>query len=192
MSDDFQWVSASGVGKLSYLCGYCGHKVGPSHGYQAGTPVGRKALILICPTCTNPTYFDGDRKQHPCVRLGNEVGGITEKGVASLYNEARDCTSVGAYTAAVLLCRKLLMNIAVQHGADEGKNFVSYIDYLESAGYVPPNGKPWVDVIRKKGNEATHEIALMAEKDGKQILHFVEMLLRFIYEFPSMLEDENT
>lgn len=80
------------------------------------------------------------------------------------------------------------MNIAVQHGAQSGQSFVSYVDYLEKNGYVPPNGKEWVDLIRQKGNEATHEIELMTQADAAQILHFVEMLLRFIYEFPSMLE----
>jgi hypothetical protein len=53
--------------------------------------------------------------------------------------------------------------------------------------YVPPNGKQWVDHIRKKGNEATHEIALMSEADAKELLVFLEMLLRFIYELPNMI-----
>jgi hypothetical protein len=32
----------------------------------------------------------------------------------------------------------------------------------------------------------------MTEKDANQILHFVEMLLKFIYEFPSMIEPDET
>ena len=42
-------------------------------------------------------------------------------------------------------------------------------------------------VIVKKGNEATHEIAVMGEQDAKELISFIEMLLRFIYEFPSMV-----
>ena len=42
-------------------------------------------------------------------------------------------------------------------------------------------------MTRKKGNEATHEIAIMNQPDAKELLSFVEMLLRFIYEFPSMI-----
>lgn len=52
------------------------------------------------------------------------------------------------------------MNIAVSQGADEGLRFVEYVEYLANSGFVPPNGRGWVDHIRKKGNEATHEIAL--------------------------------
>ena len=188
---EYKWGNASSIKSVKFICGYCGHKVGPNLGYEASTTAPRHSgKILICPNCTCPSFFTATDGQYPSVRLGNDVGGISDEGVLNLYNEARDCTSVGAYTAAVLLCRKLLMNIAVQHGAKEGKNFVSYVDFLEQSGYVPPNGKAWVDVIRKRGNEATHEIAIMVEKDAKKILHFVEMLLRFIYEFPSMLKDE--
>ncbi len=53
------------------------------------------------------------------------------------------------------------MNIAVEQGAKEGLRFIEYVNYLSDEGYTPPNGKHWVDHIRKKGNEATHEIAIM-------------------------------
>lgn len=81
----------------------------------------------------------------------------------------------------------MLMNIAVHQGAEEGLKFIQYVDYLADKGFVPPNGKHWVDHIRKKGNEATHEIAIMSEQDAKDLISFIEMLLRFIYEFPSMV-----
>lgn len=76
------------------------------------------------------------------------------------------------------------MNIAVSLGAKAGEPFVSYVEYLASAGYVPPNGKAWVDHIRKKGNDATHEIVIMQQQDAQDLLLFSEMLLKFIYEFP--------
>jgi Domain of unknown function (DUF4145) len=79
------------------------------------------------------------------------------------------------------------MNIAVAQGASEGLRFIEYVEYLANAGYVPPNGKPWVDHIRKKGNEATHEIALMQQADARELLGFLEMLLKFVYEFPGRI-----
>lgn len=81
----------------------------------------------------------------------------------------------------------MLMYIAVEQGAREGLRFIEYVNYLSDEGYTPPNGRHWVDHIRKKGNEATHEIAVMQENDAKELLAFTEMLLRFIYEFPSMV-----
>lgn len=79
------------------------------------------------------------------------------------------------------------MHIAVEQGATEGLSFVQYIDYLSGQGFVPPNGKHWVDHIRKKGNEANHEIVLMNPQDGKELILFIEMLLKFIYEFPNLV-----
>lgn len=83
------------------------------------------------------------------------------------------------------------MNIAVAQGAEEGKSFISYVDYLASQGYVPPNGRGWVDHIRKKGNEANHEIVLMKKEDAEELILFTEMLLKFIYEFPMKIPSSN-
>jgi len=40
-----------------------------------------------------------------------------------------------------MLCRKLLMNLAVQQGALENQSFQSYVEYLDKHRFVPPNGK---------------------------------------------------
>jgi hypothetical protein len=61
------------------------------------------------------------------------------------------------------------------------------VDYLANAGYVPPNGKGWVDHIRKKGNEANHEIVVMSKQDAEEVVTFTSMLLKFVYELPGML-----
>lgn len=79
------------------------------------------------------------------------------------------------------------MNIAVAEGAEANKSFVHYVEYLSEKNFIPPNGKGWVDYIRKRGNEANHEIALMSETDASALVGFVEMLLRFIYEMPSLV-----
>jgi hypothetical protein len=77
------------------------------------------------------------------------------------------------------------MNIAVAQGAKSGESFLFYVDHLANAGYVPLNGKVWVDHIRRKGNEATHEIQLMTSVDADELISFSEMLLKFIFEFPA-------
>lgn len=77
------------------------------------------------------------------------------------------------------------MHVAVDQKAKPGMNFLDYVEYLASNGFVPPNGKGWVDHIRKKGNEANHEILLMSQEDAKDLVSFAEMLLKFVYEFPN-------
>lgn len=173
----------------AFTCGYCGKGVGAEKGYlrthASGMP---QDVIAICPMCLHPTYFEAVYqgqavRQVPGLAYGADVDHLPA-GVKELYTEARNCYSVAAYTSVVLACRKLLMHIGVEQGAGEGESFVSYVDHLAAKGFVPPNGKAWVDVIRQKGNEANHEIQLMAAGDASLLLSFLEMLLKFIYEFP--------
>lgn len=107
--------------------------------------------------------------------------------IDELYEEIRKATSVESYTAVVLACRKLLMHIAVEKGATAGSNFIEYVDYLVDSHYAPPGSKPWVDKIRQGGNEASHEIKIMSHGEAADLINFVEMLLKFIYEFPNKI-----
>lgn len=176
------WISVALIGSKQFRCGHCGFNVANDKGFFRDG--GYSDRIYICPNCDRPSYFDACAKQYPGVVPGNEVQNLPPE-LEQLYREARNCCSLSAYTAAVLATRKMLMNIAVQQGAVEGLKFIDYVEHLASNGYIPPNGRGWVDHIRKKGNEATHEIDLMAQTDAEELIAFTEMLLKFIYEFPS-------
>ena len=170
-----------------YKCAYCGRDIAASQGYWAvGEHHSLVGTIAICPNCANPTFFQRHMNQIPRPAFGASVQHVSDPKIETIYEEARACTAYGAYTAAVMLCRKLLMNIAVQQGAPNNQSFQAYVNYLDQKGYVPPNGKKWVDEIRQKGNEANHEIHLMTDKDAERIIRFSEMLLRFIYEMPNV------
>jgi hypothetical protein len=185
------WNNIAGVPPRSYVCGYCHRTVGPTQGWQTNQQriVGNQSLALgyvyVCSFCGKPTYFEEDQnKQYPGAPFGDEVASLPGD-VGALYDEARHCMTVNSFTAAVLTCRKLLMHLAVEKGAAAGKSFIEYVEYLAQKGYVPPDGKGWVDHIRKKGNEANHEIKIMLEVDAKDLIGFSEMLLKFVYEFPA-------
>jgi hypothetical protein len=124
--------------------------------------------------------------------FGNSVRDIPEKTVEQLYEEARKTTGSGAYTAAVLCCRKLLMHIAVSKGASPGDTFINYVQYLADKNFIPPDAKDWVNHIRKKGNEANHEITIMSKDDAEELISFCEMLLKVIFEFPAAVKRKVT
>lgn len=169
-----------------YHCNYCDSDVGSDCCLKH---LHSDIFIYICPLCEMPTIFDKEDIQIPAPSVCKKVENLP-KELYALYKEAGDSASVGAYTAAVLTCRKILMNIAVEKDAKEGKKFIEYVEFLADRHYVPPDGKDWVDQIRKKGNEATHEIKLMKHDDAKDLLNFLEMLLRFIFEFPARIPKE--
>lgn len=177
------WKNSVELKSQQFRCGYCGSLIATVTGFLKQDQSGH---IYICPHCDQPTYFDRSGTPTPGVPFGNYVEHLPAE-IESLYAEARRCASVSAYTATVLLCRKLLMNIAVFLKAREGESFISYVEYLATNGYVPPNGQAWVDYIRKKGNEAAHEIVVMKPRDAEKIISFLEMLLKFIFEFPSKI-----
>lgn len=188
------WGNIQQIETRNYICGYCGRDIASNRGITGSYSiddgprrgVSRTAYIYICHRCGGSTFFDHSR-QVPGPLYGRDVDSLPEN-IRLLYSEARNCMSVGASTASVLCCRKLLMNIAVAKGAKEDQKFVQYVEYLTDHGYVPPDGKEWVDHIRKMGNEATHEIAIVDFNKAGELLTFMEMILIFIFEFPAIMK----
>lgn len=178
------WQNPQVISARQFRCGYCGYNVANDKGYYSTSQWGTHKYVYICPNCSCATFFDESDRQYPGVAPGNEVEHLPE-ALDSLYREARSCCSVSAFTASVLASRKMLMNIAVEQGAGEDLRFIEYVEHLAENGFIPPNGRTWVDHIRRKGNEATHEIALMTQADAEELVVFVEMLLKFVYEFPA-------
>ncbi len=140
-----------------WTCGYCGVLVASDRGYQICTSEnpndgGFLGGIYICPNCQAPSYLASavHDRMLPAAPFGNAVLHLP-KEIKELYDEARQCTGHEAYTAAAMLCRKLLMNVAVSRGAPKNGSFKSYVDYLEANSYVPPGCKGWVDVIKNTG-----------------------------------------
>ena len=186
---NFSWVNTNQISSKEYICCYCDNKVAADVGYFHSD---RKKIIYICPhsECHLPTFFFLDNEpdeefQIPAPPIGESIKHLPPD-VETLYNEARACTTVEAYTSAVMLCRKLLMHIAVDKGADTEKSFWDYVNWLDEENYIPPNGKDWVDFIRKKGNDINHKIQIMKKADAEKLIVFVGMLMKFAYEFSSL------
>ena len=181
---EYKWQDLHNVTSTHYTCGYCGENISSDKGYLASANGRIYPFIFICHSCNKPSFI----RQHvitPAAPLGRTVAKLPDD-IEQLYEEIRGATSVNAYTAAVMTARKLLMHIAVEKGAKENKKFVEYVDYLEINHFTPPNSKSWVDKIRQLGNGANHEITIMGAAEAQTILTFLEMLLKFIYEFPEI------
>ena len=167
-----------------YKCGFCGCTTASKMAFSTNVNATLVA-IYICSGCNRPTFLEYEQ-QTPAPILGNSVEHLPDE-IEQLYSQARRCTQVEAYTACIMVCRKILMHVAVQKGAKTKLSFFEYVEYLSSNGYVPPDGKGWVNHIRDKGNEANHEIVIMSSTDALELLSFIEMLLKFVYEFPASI-----
>jgi hypothetical protein len=183
LTKDRAWLGLLSASK-KWKCGYCNREVGSQVGWQVTDAQNHAMYIRLCSYCNGPTLFlPGDHEYSPGPLPGNPVEHLPAE-IESLFAEARTASAAGAYTAAVLTCRKILMHVAVDKGAEESKNFLEYVTYLIGKGYAPPNSQDWVDYIRTRSNEANHEIILMTTEDAAALVTFIEMLLRFIFELP--------
>ena len=183
----YEWENLNNLVSKSYKCSYCDNLISSVKGYELfehSTPHGRRRIggIYICPHCCMPTFFVKD-KRIPQQLAGNAVKHLP-KEIEDVYNEARECFTVNAFTGSVMLCRKLLMNIAVHKGAVPNQTFATYVDYLCDKGFVSGDNKIWADLVRNKGNDANHEITKMNSMDAEELIEFLELVLKSVYEFP--------
>lgn len=196
------WKNLQNIRQIRYVCGYCGTDTTPAYSWLSD-PYSEdrtyQGYVAICTNCNQPSFLDVDisrndfraRSVTPSSKIGKEIDGLPED-VLKLYDEARKCSSSGAYTAAVLTCRKILMHVAVEKGAASNKSFFEYVQFLAEKNYIPVDGHDWVDFIRIKSNEANHEIQVMNFEDAEDLITFTEMLLRLVYEFKNRLTRKTT
>lgn len=178
------WFGTTQIQSQNYECGHCGNQIATNVGYHMGNRA--ETYIAICHFCNRPTFIDGGYRRYPASAPGRPVSGVGAE-LADLFDEARNAASAGAYTAAVMVCRKMLMNIAVEEGADKDRDYKTYVDYLGSKRLFSPKMGEFVNSIRDLGNEANHQIAPKPEKDALLAIEFVGGLIRYNYELPGKL-----
>ena len=166
--------------RYSYTCGHCKTKVSGMVLASAPNSTG-PTRWLMCPNCHDGSVLTNKGTIQPNVPFGPDIQGVPDDTYKA-YNEARSCFSVNGFTACELICRKILMHVAVDKQAQPGDSFEKYINYLENQGYITPPMKRWVDLIRKHGNESTHELPNPDKVRAEGTLMFTAELLRLIYE----------
>ncbi len=174
----------SQVSRLDYKCGHCDrHVSGRVVNIYSRTqnklddPI---IQFMICTSCIKGSIWS-EGKIIPGTKPGEKLEGLPVE-IEAAYQEARSCFSINAFTACELVCRKILMHVSVDKGAEEGQSFISYLDYLEEKGYITPIIKEWADLIREIGNQSTHKLIPPDENRTKATLMFTMELLRIIYE----------
>lgn len=188
------WSNFENMESKDYVCGYCGAKISSEKGYfsydrsKSGSP--KVDTIYICHRCEKATFFEENKTQNPGFLFGKKFEVEIPELINNLYEESKRCYSVNAFTSVGLCCRKLLMHIAVDLGAGQGLKFIEYVNYLDAENYIPRNSKKWVDIIRTKGNEATHEIVILTKKEAEQLITFSSIIINLVYENELLLDGE--
>jgi len=104
--------------------------------------------------------------------------------LAKLFEEASMAFSANAFTACAMVCRKMLMVVAVEHGATEGQNFFQYVEHIWKNVLTFPGAKHSIDAIRVIGNDATHDVSFVSGESARLSLKIVTYMLNTIYSLP--------
>jgi hypothetical protein len=110
--------------------------------------------------------------------------------LARLYEEAAKAYAAGAFTAASMVCRKVLMSVAchqqeqLKDTVKEGETFTYYVNYLADKVLTFDAAKSPLEAIRVIGNEANHHLEFVKESDARRSLDIVQHMLNVIYSFP--------
>lgn len=177
--------NASSDAFMMRACSVCG---GTQMGVIADT-IGAETYWLRCLNCGRAHVLVDDVLSPGASPLATPLGLVGE--AAAAWREICDCLSVGAYTAAVMLCRKLLLHVAVGNGlamaGTKSPTFAEAVDHLEAQGVITAKMKPWIDRIREVGNEANHELPAISEAEALDVGRFTEQLLRLAYEMDHLM-----
>ncbi len=111
--------------------------------------------------------------------------------VGNYWVEAQRSVEGKNWTAAALMARSAVQLVARNFGA-KGKNLSEEIDDLADKGLILPLMKEWAHEVRNLANEGTHPrpgTTGTAEKDAKDVVEFLNFLMRVMYTLPKQIDD---
>ena len=177
-------VNAEYIAHYDYLIDGADYGIG-------GTITGTYSL-LKCPNCEKPFLTDNDEIWGQSVLYplaDNRVNPKLPVPLKSAYSEAISCFKSKAYTATVIMCRKTLEGICVEHGV-KGNNLVSSLKVLKDKGVIENRLFEWADALRISGNEAAHDVTVtVSPEDARDILEFTNALLEYVFTFRDKFEE---
>lgn len=166
-----EWKNISEIATISFICWNCNNKVASEKAYisyDKYDPSHVGSYIYICPHCKAPVILDDEEKEVLLPLLGAEIKKLPEN-IGNVYEEVRRCMQSKCFTGAIMLMRKIIMNIAVHEGAEENLKFVQYVDFLFSNGIVPKKSKNKVDSVKDLGNDANHKLENRTQEEAPKL-----------------------
>lgn len=182
LDKETQWRTAERIDTKTFVCCNCGKEIASNQGFVGFALGSPYCYIYICHNCSAPNAFDSLGKPLIEPKIGKEIANLPEN-VSNLYNEVRTCLQSGAFTAAAMLMRRMLMDIAVSEKIEQGLTFSQYVERLCTDGIIPRKAKHLADAVRQLGNEVNHELQTAKPEETFALFKFMEMLLEVNYEF---------
>ena len=145
----------------------------------AAAEPGYERRWLLCPECGRGSV-ENDNVMLPPQQSFPAINGLSVD-ISALYDEARASFDARAYTGCEILCRKILMAVAIDKGAEEDKKFAQYVDHLSSEGCITPPLIHMAATIKDSGNRAAHEIDASDRERSRRSMVFTRRILDTVY-----------
>ena len=143
--------------------------------YHGRTPFYPETVLVTCSKCgmkstlCNGELFTAEDLKDSLEDLEGEI--IAE------YTDAAKCLSNNLYTPTAMVCRKILMLVAIDRYAPTDKSYEEYVNYLEEKRYITDQMKSWINLIRKHGNDANHKTHPVDKRNACYVFMWVTALL---------------
>lgn len=189
--NEIRWCKTEELSSKSFRCWNCGKEISANRGYYSlfeNSNYLSNGKIYICHLCSAPNIFDYYDNPVIGAPIGDSVKYLPQD-VECIYEEARNCMGIGAYTATIMLLRKILMAVAVDDGADKGATFKEYLEYLCKEKLIHKKQTKQAEKVKDLGNDANHKIECRTKEEAEMLLNFVQQFLITNYEFADRDDD---
>ena len=167
---------------------------------------GKQYAFVLCGMCkvpamavfTEPPRRDSIAGGPPLLKLEYRLdtiypsaGNLPEylpKRVAQRYSEALSNMGRAAYESAGMMFRKTLELSLKTIRPDDDGNLYFRIDKAAEAGAITRDLAEWAHRVRLDGNDAAHEDTVPTAEDIRELKHFTELVLRYLFTLPGMLK----
>lgn len=110
-------------------------------------------------------------------------------GLRREHAEGMLCLRSGAYTAALVMVRRILEGVCSQFGFNN-KTLVQNLSAMEQQGLIDGRLLEWAQTLRVVGNTAAHYTNhQVGREDAEEALSLAEALLEYLYVFSVQFEE---
>lgn len=153
-----------------------------------------KYSFLKCPKCDSPflvvqeDFGEGWDDPYRVFPTQDKINPFYPELIKKAYSEAQACFKAKAYAATVIMCRKTLEGICIEHKIEE-RNLATSLKKMKEQGIIESRLFEWADTLRTSGNEATHDLNVaVAAEDARDIMEFTNAILEYIFTFKDKYE----
>lgn len=187
------------------LCPYCGQHDVAFYLVSAYNHNHQGCGFLRCGHCGNPvvaiftSHISEERKAEFAQILryypepqSEDAPPFTPPKIASDFEEAKFNLIHGKYKAACIMAGSAIETACVQFGETGRNGLADKINKLQAKGVITQSLADWAREIRAIRVNAAHEAEREAEitrEDAEQAVYFAEMLFRYLYTLPGMIEE---